>query len=79
MDSKKFVEDEYQKFKEVWCSNSVDPRWKKFAIKLASEAYNKGLEDAAKNVQLTEFASEFLQDGAYDAIYKDSILDLKIK
>lgn len=39
--------------------------------------YNQAIDDAIKAVRLTEFASEFLQEGADDAIDKESLLKLK--
>lgn len=49
-------------------------------IFLAMEEFAKAhvkaaLAEASKKVQLTDFASEFLQEGAYDAIDKESILN----
>ena len=65
---------------EVYTKGIVAGETVKKRIKQAQkEAYNKALKDAAKSVKLTEFAYEFFQEGAYDAIDKDSILNLKIK
>lgn len=40
-------------------------------------AYNQAIDDAIKAVKLTDFAYEFLQEGADDAIDKESLLKLK--
>lgn len=57
--------------------------WKKEILKIADElAIDKAkfyvkaaLEAAADKVELTEFAAEFLQEGASNSINKDSILN----
>jgi hypothetical protein len=51
---------------------------KSFAIKLREFAklhVEAALKTASEKVELTDFAHEFLQEGAYDAIDKDTILN----
>lgn len=45
----------------------------KHFLNAMKEACRQTLELATENACLTEFAEEFLQEGARDAIYKDSI------
>ena len=44
------------------------------AIKFAKLHVQKALQEASSKVKLTEFAYEFLQEGASEAIDKESIL-----
>lgn len=44
-------------------------------IEFAKLHVEAALKSASKKVELTDFAYEFLQEGAYDAIDKDSILN----
>jgi len=60
--------------KGIIASESVKDRM----IQLQKDTYNQAIDDVIKNIRLTEFAYEFLQEGSDDAIDYDSILKLKI-
>lgn len=47
-------------------------------VKLLKNTHNDAIDLAIKNVSLTEFASEFLQEGASDAIEESSLTNLKV-
>lgn len=50
------------------------PRLVEIVNKLIKMHVKAALQEASKKVRLTDFASEFLQEGASDAIDKDSII-----
>ena len=49
---------------------------KSIIVAVQKDSYNQGVIDSSKSVRLTEFASEFLQEGSSDAIDLESILKL---
>jgi len=66
-----------EEFDEImgYLNNSIEPSIKLAMIEFAKLHVEQALKEASEKVKLTDFACEFLQEGASDAIKKDSILN----
>lgn len=62
-------------FLQGFTDNPDDDTIYKAMVEFAKLHVKEALDEASKKVTLTEFATEFLQEGASDAIDKQSILD----
>jgi len=62
-------------FLQSFTDNPDDDTIYKAMVEFAKLHDKEALDEASKKVTLTEFATEFLQEGASDAIDKQSILD----
>ena len=60
----------------IFLERQVDMKWAIFMMKkYAKEAIKADRENVAKHAALTDFACEFLQEGASNAIDKNSIIN----
>lgn len=72
------VEDKIPSAEELWMDKTGNtPNQEEFTamIEFAKLHVEAALKEASEKVSLTDFAWEFLQEGAYDAIDKDTILN----
>jgi len=72
------VEDKIPSAEEFWMDKTGNtPNQEEFTamIEFAKLHVEAALKEASEKASLTDFAWEFLQEGAYDAIDKDTILN----